>query len=249
MELVKYVRDILSRSLYPTSFPGRLDIPKALVDYCWNLYSGGERIGKEQGVNLSLDASGNLAIGTHVFQGTASGINITNGATNDNFGDLHCHPSSSVGHVNGYAAHSGEDFLAFRDNTAKPVFIRFVASGTHIYAAVYRSGHSILNESLIVNIRDKNVEEATVYFDTHCPVKAKDRIDAMSNMESSNEHHQYIVLRRRDTPGLGKTMERLSISACKEIANKLKFGFYAGDQGYGVSVWYFGYLRLHRQAP
>jgi hypothetical protein len=110
--------------------------------------------------------------------------------------------------------------------------------GTHIYAAVYRSGHSILDASLITKIRDQNEDQARDFFDKHCPVKEQDPIQAMSKMDSSNEHLQYIILRRRDTPGLGKTMERLSISACKEIANRLNFGFYAGDQGYGISVWY-----------
>lgn len=60
---------------------------------------------------------------------------------------------------------------------------------------------------------------------------------------------QYMVQRRRETPGLGKEMERLSISVCETISNQLNFGFYTGDQGYGVSVWYYGFLRLNRRAP
>jgi hypothetical protein len=56
-----------------------------------------------------------------------------------------------------------------------------------------------------------------------------------------------MILRRRETPGLGKEMERLSIRGCKEIAQKGNFGFYAGDQGYGISVWYYQYLQLKLQ--
>jgi hypothetical protein len=69
---------------------------------------------------------------------------------------------------------------------------------------------------------------------------------AMTNMSSSKQQSTYIVLRRRETPGLGKEMERLSIDGCKEIARKGNFGFYPGDQGYGLSVWAYGYLRLNR---
>ena len=59
----------------------------------------------ERGVNLYLP-DGKLKIDDNIFEGTATGINVDSDATNDNFGDLHCHPSNSIGHVNGYAAHS-----------------------------------------------------------------------------------------------------------------------------------------------
>src|ERR1700736_2832002 len=101
MKLEEYVSDILGQNKHPTSFPDHLDIPKALVDYCWNLYQSGEKVGREQGVNLYLK-NGKLVIGSELFDGTPTGITITNDTTNDNFGDLHCHPSASIGHVQGY---------------------------------------------------------------------------------------------------------------------------------------------------
>jgi hypothetical protein len=126
------------------------------IVYCWSLYQEGERRGMERGMNLYLP-DGKLKIGDKVFEGTATGINIDSDATNDNFGDLPCHPSNSIGHANGYAAHSSEDFLAFRNNTHIPVFIRFVASGTQIYAAIYRSGHSKLIEKQIASSSTSSV--------------------------------------------------------------------------------------------
>jgi hypothetical protein len=180
------------------------------VDYCWSLYQSGEKIGMEKGVNLNL-ADGKLVIGDEVFQGIATGINIDNEAGFDNFGDLHCHPSNSVGHLNGYAAHSPEDFIALRNNTGKPVFIRFVASGTHIYAAIYRSGHSKLDEKEIVRIRDGNAKAARKFFDEKCLVDEEARNDAMLKMNSGKQHEQYILLRKRETPGSwegnGKTLD------------------------------------------
>lgn len=246
MKLEEYVSEILTQNRYRAGFPTELDIPKVLVDYCWGLYRDGERIGKEQGVNLYLRHD-KLEIDTTVFQGTASGIDIQNDTTNDNFGDLHCHPSNSIGHVDGYAAHSGEDFMAIRNNTAKPVFIRFVASGTHIYAAIYRSGHSTVDNGQIVPIRDDVTNKAIKFFDKYCPVDEPTRTKAMLAMGSSKQMDQYLLQRRRETPGLGKKMERLSISGCKDIARAGNFGFYAGDQGHGISVWLYGYLQLNLQ--
>jgi hypothetical protein len=248
MELVKYVSEILNSGQHPSSFPADLDIPKVLVDYCWKLYEGGEKAGRERGVNLYRE-QGKLEIGADVFEGEATGINIDSDAANDNFGDLHCHPSNSIGHVDGYSAHSPEDFLALRNNIAKPVFIRFVASGTPIYAAIYRSGHSNLVAKQIANIGLALNDKGTAFFDKKCPVDEEARNKAMTDMNSSKEQSQYLILRRRDTPGLGKEMQRLSIEGCEEIAKKGNFGFYAGNQGYGFSVWYYGYLRLHRRVP
>jgi hypothetical protein len=173
----------------------------------------------ERGVNLYLP-DGKLKIGDNIFEGAATGINIDSDATNDNFGDLHCHPSNSIGHVNGYAAHSPEDFLAFRNNTHKPVFIRFVASGTQIYAAICRSGHSNLIEKQIADIGLVINDQGTKFFDKHCAVNEDKRNEAMTEMSSSKQQYQYMILRRRETPGLGKEMERLSIRGCKEIAQK-----------------------------
>ena len=246
MRVEQYVSDILTTGGHPTSFPTDLDIPKELVDYCWKLSAEGEKGGRERGVNLYLK-QGKLDIGAKVFEGTATGININSDATNDNFGDLHCHPSSSIGHVDGYAAHSPEDFLALRNNTAKPVFIRFVASGTHIYAVIYRSGHSNLDAKQIANIGLGVNDKATDFFDKKCPVGEAERNSAMLDMDSSKQQAQYILLRRRETPGLGKEMERLSIIGCKEIAQRGNFGFYAGDQGRGFSVWWYKYLQLKLQ--
>jgi len=245
MELEKYVSEILTRGMHTASFPADLDIPKSLIDYCWALYQDGEKVGLELGVNLYLN-QGKLDIGTNRFQGTPSGITIASDATNDNFGDLHCHPSNSIGHVDGYAAHSPEDVLAIRNNVQKPLFIRFVGSGTHVYAVTYRSGYSQRIDKEISNVGLRLNDRATAFFDQKCPVDEEARNEAMTKMSSSKQQSKYIVLRRRETPGLGKEMERLSIDGCKEIARKGDFGFYAGDQGYGLSVWAYGYLRLNR---
>ena len=207
MKLEQYVSDILTNNAHLAGFPAYLDMPRSLVKYCWGLYQSGEKAGQEQGVRLYL-RSGKVEIDTaNPFKGTASGITInTDLTTNENFGDLHCHPSNSIGHVNGYAAHSGEDFLAMEKNTTKPVFIGFVASGTRIYAAVYRNGYTQLVKNTITGARDHGAVTSTAYFKRHCPVDEATLNQQLADCSSSKQMDQYLLKFRRDTPGLGKEM-------------------------------------------
>ena len=238
MDITEYVSKVLTKNGLTNSFPDSLVVPKSFVDHCWTIYSAGERQGKELGNNI-LYEDGEMKVGDRLFEGTATGIDLTNIDKPENFGDLHCHPSSSVGHVGGYAAHSGEDLLAVRNNKDKHVFIRFVASDTHIYAMVYRKGHTVLDEKKIVHYREQSNSDARAFFDKHCLVNEEERNTAMLEMPGSKEIDAYITQRRRETPGLGPEMQRLSIKYGKLIADDLKFGFYSGDAGYGVSVnWY-----------
>jgi hypothetical protein len=148
--------------------------------------------------------------------------------------------------VKGFAAHSGEDFLAIDNNKTKPLFARFVASGTCVYLVIYRAGHSTIDKSAICKVRDECAAEAAVFFEKHCLVNRDARNDAMAEMNGSKEMDAYMVQRRRETPGLGKEMQRLSIEGGKKIAEAGNFGFYSGDQGWGVSVSAYGYLQLKK---
>jgi hypothetical protein len=70
-------------------------------------------------------------------------------------------------------------------------------------------------------------DEATDFLNRNCPVDQNARIETMTRMSSSKQQYQYMLLRRPDTPGLGKEMERISIRDCKAIAEKGNFGFCA----------------------
>lgn len=245
MKLVDYVSEVLTENKHAKSFPDDIDIPKAFVDRFWELYSDGERRGLELGTNVHIE-SGQLKLSDKVHQGVATGINIPNDPAAENFGDVHVHPSSSIGHVKGFAAHSGEDFLAIDNNKTKPLFARFVASGTCVYLAIYRQGHSTIDKSAICKVRDDCANEAANYLEAHCLVDRDARNEAMAAMNGSKEMDAYMVQRRRETPGLGKEMQRLSIEGGKKIAQTGNFGFYMGDQGWGVSVSAYGYLQLKK---
>jgi hypothetical protein len=66
-----------------------------------------------------------------------------------------------------------------------------VASGTHIYAAIYRSGHSNLDAKQIANIGLGNSDRARDFFNKKCLVSEKDRNAAMLDMDTSQQQYFY----------------------------------------------------------
>lgn len=247
MQLMQYVSDVITKNQYPNSFPAYLDISRSFVQYCYNFFTTGESRGMELGVTLSMNGKGELAISDKVIEGNATGINLPYVEDNLFFGDLHCHPANSIGHISGYAAHSPEDVASMRSQTSKPVFLRFVCSGGKIYLMVYRNGHSAIVEKNVFGIRDAYTQQAHDYFNRRCPITEEEKEEAFSKMSNSAQLNAYTVYMRSKTPGLGNEMERLSIAGGKEIARACNLGFFAGDQGYGVSVWFYDYLRIYLQ--
>ncbi|HEX8789708.1 MAG TPA: hypothetical protein VF765_02070 [Polyangiaceae bacterium] len=247
MQLTQYVSAVLNKGQFSTSFPADIDIPRSFVQYCYSLYASGERQSKELGITLSLGAKDALVISDEITTGLATGINLPYKEGASNFGDLHCHPSSSIGHKKGYAAHSPEDVVSMGPHAQKPLFCRFVCSGTRIYLMVHRSGHSAIVQKDVFTVRDKNSVAAQEYLSRRCPITPEQDQQAYEKMSDSRQLDAYAVYKRSSTPGLGKEMERLSIEGGKEIAQKCNLGFYAGDQGYGISVWAYDYLRIYLQ--
>src|SRR5215212_9043586 len=62
----------------------------------------------------------------------------------ENCADVHCHPTASIGEAEGYSPHSPEDFLSLAEqiHRGKPLYIKFVVTGNHLFAVVYRRGLS-----------------------------------------------------------------------------------------------------------
>lgn len=247
MQLTQYVSGVLKKGQFATSFPAHIDVPRSFVQYCYRLYTSGEQQSKELGTTMSLGANDALVISDDIATGTATGINLpyTDGA--NAFGDLHCHPSSSIGHKKGFAAHSPEDVVSMGPHLRKPLFCRFVCSGTRIYLMAYRNGHSAIVEKDVFTVRDENSLAAQDYLRRRCPITAEQEEQAYAKMTDNKQLDAYAVHKRSCTPGLGKEMERLSIEGGREIAQKCKLGFYSGDQGYGISVWAYDYLRIYLQ--
>jgi hypothetical protein len=249
MEIKTYITDVLNNGLHATGFPAHLDIPKSFVDRCYTLYSSGEARHIELGLTLSSAADGTLQISAIEIDGDAggTGINLPVTAAITDIGDLHCHPSSSIGHKDGYAAHSPEDVASMQHHAAKPLFLRFVCSGTMIYLMAFRSGLSAISNNQIFAVRDANHDLAGAYFDRLCPYDVDTRNDMMLALPTQAAINQEMRRIRRVTPGLGREMQRLSIAGGIQIANSCHLGFYKADQGWGISVAYYGYLRLYLQ--
>ena len=98
MNLIDYLNGI---DRFPTSFPDSLVIPKSFVYTCSDLYESGEKRGLELGRYVYL-RNNDIEVSDEIVEGTATGIDLGAVDDNENFGDLHCHPSSSIGHVVGH---------------------------------------------------------------------------------------------------------------------------------------------------
>lgn len=249
MKINTYVTDVLNSGLHAGSFPAYLDIPKSFVDRCYALYTSGEARHIELGLTLTCAADGTLQASALETDGDAggTGINLPVNAAVTDIGDLHCHPSSSIGHKDGYAAHSPEDVASMQHHAAKPLFLRFVCSGTNIYLMAFRGGLSVISNHQIFAVRDANHDLASAYFDRHCPYDEDKRNDMMLALPSQAAINEEMRRIRRVTPGLGREMQRLSIAGGVQIANSCHLGFYMADQGWGISVSFYGYLRLYLQ--
>ena len=125
-----------------TSAPDKLTLQPGFVKQLFDLYTDAEGRGLERGGPLLCDrATRTFALG-QVAEGlkTAMNIPVTNHA--GNFGDVHAHPSTSIGHAGGYSAHSMPDLWNFNKTTGKPYWIKFVSSGPWLYAMVQVNGVS-----------------------------------------------------------------------------------------------------------
>jgi hypothetical protein len=146
MKLIDYVGGFLGKSTATQQqrFPTDLELPDNLIKGWRGLYKVGEKIGCEFGESLTLQDTGQLQIKrSDAVKGTDISCDVPRTGEVLEFGDMHSHPAYSIGHVDGYSAHSIEDWTVFKHHLVKPVFIRFVASGDYLYAVVYRNGVSI----------------------------------------------------------------------------------------------------------
>jgi hypothetical protein len=145
-----------------------LELPAQLITGWHDVYKTGEKMGCEFGESLTLQNTGSLQIKrSDAVKGTAISCDVPRSTNNLEFGDMHSHPSFSIGHVNGYSPHSIEDWMIFQYHLSKPVFIRFVASGDYLYAVVYRQGVSEFNPLLIdrsLTFHTRKVDEYATCF-------------------------------------------------------------------------------------
>ena len=244
MNVEDYVGEVLGQRGHPNSFPKELVLPDDLVVGFSALFVAGEREAREYGCNLIYEESRNELSRSQRYVGDMNSCPIRTMMHWENCADVHCHPAASIGDVDGYSPHSMEDFLSFSEQTHKPLFIRFVVSHDRIFAAVYRKGHTLYDAQGIDELRGRLAFEIGQYFKTHCPAGDEERLEAIMKEqekarltgEDVNDAASRVVIGyKRRTPGLGEFTAEATTRACKQVAARYRFGFYARSGTYTLA--------------
>jgi hypothetical protein len=206
MKLSEYLESIFNDDDNVDDFPPTLELHKSTADEFALLYAGGEVSKRERGYNLSyiLGWGESRIRYSHVINGLSSSIQMNHVTGDENFGNVHCHPGPSLGHIGGRAAHSPEDVLMFGTEVQKPVFIMFVAAGTSTnYAMVYRNGVTNFDRAIIVDTMHQSVEDRNRWYDRNCPAG-----DYMAQTQ-----HQVDLAGARNIPDLRLAIQAASVGA------------------------------------
>lgn len=153
----------------------------------------------------------------------------------NNFGNVHAHPSASIGHVGGYSAHSMMDLANFAGTRTKPYFFQFVASGTRIYAMVQIGGMSVWDNTTGPYLTARNGDETR---------EMQAMLSNAAGGESAYMMRERTYGNNQDTAGaaawlkqlkteanVGSLMQTLSMRNCAAFARQYHYFFYAGQDG------------------
>jgi hypothetical protein len=217
------------------SAPDQLTLQPSFVKQLLDLYTDAEARGLERGGPLLCDrATRTFALG-QVEEGLKTSMNIpvTNHA--GNFGDVHAHPSTSIGHAGGYSAHSMADLWNFNKTTGKPFWIQFVTSGPWLYAMVQVNGVSKWDGTVQKFLNDRDQEEVYQMRETVMKlVGGQPKWEKMlEKFGSDPDPAQYEGLydEYKAKAQVGALMQHLSVKHCAEFAREYNFFFYTGQGG------------------
>jgi hypothetical protein len=256
MDVTDYVMNVTLKDAFRDGFPPILELPKDLVEQWHDFYDLGERLGCEYGQSLKID-KGKIVEASPLVQGRENFVTIQYAKEATEFGDVHCHPSASIGHLKGYNAHSMEDWREFKNHLVKPVFIRFVTTGDYIYAVVYRNGQSRYDEGQINDRKDelntwmnKRFEEIFPFEEgadgmaetdpiyqkkvlKHLSKGTRDDRVAHGHDGEDKESVRYkykSIYQKMHIPSFGTDLMQMSIEHNTYLGRLLKFGFYQGHK-------------------
>ena len=217
-----------------TSAPDKLTLQPTFVKQLLDLYTDAEARGLERGGPLLCDrATRTFALG-EVAEGLKTSMNIpvTNHA--GNFGDVHAHPSTSIGHAGGYSAHSMADLRNFSKTTGKPFWIQFVTSGPWLYAMVQVNGVSKWDGTVQKFLSDRVQEEESRMKETVKKVvggEPRDKILKQLGTDPDPAEYEKLYDTYKAKAQVGALMQDLSVKHCAEFAREYKFFFYTGQGG------------------
>lgn len=253
MRLESYVRDVLRDDKHGDVFPETLTLVADLVGEFNALYSKGEKGACEYGRSMGIgeDYASIVLGGEHHSAKYEANMVIPDLLSDGFFGDVHSHPTDSIGEAGGWAAHSMEDCLAIASHKEKRLFIGFVVTGPRIYAMAYRKGLTKIDEGHINGLRAKiesglkaqylaeawkGDEEAFVDWQQK---KFMEFMDMGLKSEEDNAaalRKAMVENKRAHVKFSGRLGQNLTVSSCKELAEKDGFGFYmSAGPGSGTS--------------
>jgi len=213
--------------------PNKLVLPGQFVAELGKLYTAAERNGREHGCPLICDRASRTFGYGQIAEGLPTSMNIPVSNHANNFGNVHAHPSASIGHVGGYSAHSMQDLAKFADTRAKPHFFQFVVSGPRMYAMVQVNGVSVWDDTVTGFLGKRHGdEEAQMLAAIVDAAGGEDayqaRRDAFGDYPQASDI-EALLTELKTRANVGKLMQTLSMQNCAAFALTYHYFFYAGE--------------------
>ena len=218
-----------------TSAPDTLTLQPTFVKQLSDLYVDAEARGLERGGPLLCDrGTRTFAIGD-IAEGLATSMNIPVTNHVGNFGDVHAHPSASIGHGGGYSAHSMLDLLNFKKTRDKPFWIQFVSCGPWLYAMVQVTGVSKWDNTVQKFVSDRgDFEGYRMQVAIEDCVGGREnwrKITAKAGADTDDKVRAKLYEEYKPKAKIGPLMQHLSVKHCAEFAREYNFFFYTGQGG------------------
>ena len=160
-------------------------------------------------------------------------MNIPVSTHANNFGNVHAHPSASIGHVGGNSAHSMQDLAKFADTRAKPYFVQFVVSGPEIYAMVQVNGVSKWDGTMQNFLSSRHQAEEARMFDAVVNYVGGEKkwlqMTAKVGGDTDPDARTKLYEEYKPKAKIGPLMQNLSVKHCAEFARQYNFLFYTGQ--------------------
>src|SRR3954447_1610990 len=213
--------------------PDKLVLPQQFVAELGKLATASESKGLEHGCALMCDRQSATFSYGKVGVGLPTSMNIPVSTHANNFGNVHGHPSASIGHVGGYSAHSMQDLGKFADTRTRPYFFQFVASGPRIYSMVQVKGVSGWDASVTPFLgKRQGAEEGEMLAAAVDAAGGEQAYDARRQSFGPDPHpddFEALLTELKAKAGVGKLMQTLSTQNCRAFAQAYHYFFYAGE--------------------
>lgn len=215
--------------------PDKLTLPEKFAGELGKLYTTSESKGLEHGRTLFCDRASRAHSYGDVAHGLPTSMNIPVSAHVNNFGNVHAHPSASIGHVGGHSAHSMMDLAKFADTRDRPYFFQFVASGPRTYAMVQVRGVSLWDDTVGPFLTKRNAEEeGEMLVAARKAAGGDSTFDMRKSTYVNNDDeagYEAWLTQLKTQANVGSLMQTLSMQNCAAFARQYHYFFFSGEGG------------------